>query len=109
MRLRFQLTNEAKEQFLDACPDFLDAVTALEAELGPGLTDDWDIAWQKIKRITENAGAEWTSTNKRLFRSIFTKVDPKASPVVVKRGNFYCAVSVSDFPRQKLPDLTPTT
>jgi type I restriction enzyme M protein len=107
LRLRFRLTDEAKGQFLDACPDFLDAVTALEAELGPGPLDSWDMAWTEIKRISENAGAEWTSTSKKLFRSIFTKVDPKANPVIVKRGKFYCAVSDSDFPQQKLPDLNP--
>jgi type I restriction enzyme M protein len=70
--------------------------------------DSWDTAWQEIKRITENAGIEWTTANKKLFRLSFTKVDPNADPVIFKRGNFLSAVSDADFPRQKLPDLKPT-
>jgi type I restriction enzyme M protein len=107
LRLRFQITDEAKEQFLDAYPAHLDAIAALEAELGPDPLDSWDTAWQEIKRITESAGAEWTTANKKLFRSLFTKVNPNANPVIVKRSNFFSAVSDADFPRQKLPDLKP--
>jgi type I restriction enzyme M protein len=103
LRLRFQITDEAKGKFLDACPDFLDAVKALEAEYGPDKRDDWSTVWPEIQRIAETAGAEWTTPSKRLFRSLFTKVEPTAKPVIAKRGDFSGLVSAKDFPRQKLP------
>lgn len=91
-----------------ACLDFLDAVRALEAEFGSEPNDDWSAAWPDIQRIAEEAKAEWTTPNKKLFRAAFTKVEPTAKPVIAKRGSFSGVVSAADFPRQKLPThLTP--
>lgn len=108
LRLRFQITEEAKGKFLDACPDFLDAVKSLEAEFGADQGDDWNTVWPEIQRIAEEAKAEWTTPNKKLFRAVFTKVEPTAKPVIAKRGSFSGVVRAADFPRQKLPgDLKP--
>jgi type I restriction enzyme M protein len=105
LRLRFQITDEAKEKFLDACPDFLDAVEAIEAEFGLEPHDDWNEAWPEIQRLAVEAKAEWTTPNKKLFRAVFTKVEPSAKPVIAKRGDFTGIVSTKDFPNQNLPDL----
>ena len=108
LRLRFEYTNEAEETFLDSCPEFLDARAEWRAEFGSDVHDDWNTVWPKIKKIAETAGAEWNTPNKKLFRAVFTKVEPTAKPVIAKRGDFSALVNADkDFPRQKLPTLKP--
>ena len=51
MRLKFQITQEAKEQFLDACPELLDAVLEMEETFGPDPHDDWNAVWAEAQRI----------------------------------------------------------
>jgi len=77
--LRFQISREAQEQFLDACPEFLDAAQAMEAELGTDPSDDWNEAWDAVQRIAKENEAKWTAPNRKLFRQCFTVVDPKAN------------------------------
>ena len=86
LRLRFQMTNAAREQFLDAVPDFLDAVLGMEQELGREPYDDWNAAWATVQRIAKAYGAKWTAASRKLFRQLFTVVDPAAQPVIAKRG-----------------------
>jgi type I restriction enzyme M protein len=103
LRLRFQITDEAKEKFLDACPEFLDAVEAMEAELGSDPHDDWNVVWRVVRTIAKDVDVEWTTPNKKLFRIVFTKVEPSAKPVIAKHGDFTGIINARDFPRQKLP------
>ncbi len=84
LRLRFQITTEAKESFLDACPEFLDAVQAIESELGTDPSDDWNESWEAAQRIAEEYEARWTAANRKLFRQCFATVDPDAQPVIAK-------------------------
>ena len=108
LRLRFQITDVAKEQFLDACPDFLDAVLAMEQELGSDPYDDWNEAWAEAQRIAKGAEVRWTAATKKLFRQCFTAVHPEARPVVAKRGNLAGTIGPERFPGQVLPgDLKP--
>ncbi len=101
LRLRFQITTEAKEQFLDAVPDFLDAVQAMESELGTEPSDDWNDAWESVQRIAEEYDARWTTANKKLFRQCFATVDPEAQPVIAKQGKSVAPPAAGSFPRQK--------
>jgi type I restriction enzyme M protein len=109
LRLRFQITDEAKEQFLDACPEFLDAVLTMEQEMGIDPYDDWNEAWVEAQRIAKEADMRWTAANRKLFRECFATVDPEAKPVIAKRGNFTGAISPEYCPGQTLaPGLEPT-
>lgn len=105
LRLRFQITDEAKEQFLDAIPDFLDAVLEMENELGNDEYYDWNEVWEKVQRIAKTADASWTAASKKLFRQCFTTTDPEAAPVIARRGSFAGAVGPDLFPNQHLPEL----
>jgi type I restriction enzyme M protein len=105
LRLRFQITDEAKEQFLDAVPDLLDAVLEMEQELGFEPYYDWNEAWEKVQRIAKTADASWTSARKKLFRQCFTTADPDAAPVIARRGSFAGTVGPDLFPNQHLPEL----
>ena len=84
LRLRFQITDEAKEQFLDSCPDFLDAVVAMEQELGSEPHDDWNTCWEQAQGIAKENQAKWSAASKKLFRQCFAVVDPEAQPVIAR-------------------------
>lgn len=86
LRLRFQMTSAAREQFLDAVPDFLDAILGMEQALGHDVYDDWNEVWERVQGIAKEHGAKWTAPNRKLFRQLFTTVDPTAQPVIAKRG-----------------------
>lgn len=109
LRLRFRITDEAKEKFLDACPEFLVVMDPLEAAFGSEPHDDWNAAWPEIQRIGGEMGCEWSTAAKKLFRNAFTKVEPSAESVIAKRGSFTGVVGPGAFPGQQLVgDLEPS-
>ena len=86
LRLRFEITSEANEQFLDACPQFLDVVQELESELGGDPYDDWNEVWEMVQRVAKEQDMRWTAASRKLFRQCYTTTDPEAQPVIAKRG-----------------------
>ena len=102
LRLRFQITDEAKESFLDACPEFLDAMQAMETEIGTDPSEDWNESWESAQPIVADYDAKWTAANRKLFRQCFTTVDPEAQPVIAKHGKAGRALASDCFPRQTL-------
>lgn len=82
LRLRFHITREAKARFLDACPEQLDAVEAIEATLGTEAMDDWNEVEADVQRVLKAEGVKWTAREKKLFRDAFTITDPTARPVI---------------------------
>jgi type I restriction enzyme M protein len=111
LRLRFQITQETKEKFLDICPELLDAFFAVEEVLGSEQQFDWNKTWHQVQDIIKSLpddvegwakGAKGTA-QKKLFRDVFTSVDPEAEPVVAKHhkmGKFNTGLL---FPNQTLP------
>lgn len=113
LRLRFQITPEAKGRFLDEYPELSDALQAIETALGHEPHDDWNAAWDEIqtlvKRLPEGIdgwakGARGTAQKKR-FRDLFTQVEPGAAPVVARHQ----AIELRDidalFPNQSWSEL----
>ena len=113
LRLRFQITDDAKANFLNSCPELFDEVEAIEAKLGSEAYLDWNAVWTKIQHIVKNCETGWTAgakgtKQKTIFRGCFTTTDPEAEPVIAKRGKFEGIVCKDDFPGQQLPgDLEP--
>ena len=109
LRLKFQVTSEAKERFLDACPELLDAVLAIEETMGTEPYLDWNRAWKKIQAIVKDNGG-WArgakgTAQKKLFREIFTETDPEAEPVIAKKKKGLSkAITLDLFPGQLLPE-----
>ena len=109
LRLRFQITDEAKETFLDACPELLDAVLAIEEAFGNEPHLDWNQAWQQIQAIVRDHGG-WAkggkgTAQKKLFREVFTETDPEAEPVIAKKKKGLSdAITLDLFPGQTLPE-----
>ena len=115
LRLRFQITEDAKERYLDTCPELLDAVLAVEEQLGGEPYDDWNVVWDEVQKIVKalpddvegwTKGAKGTA-QKKLFRDVFTEADPEAKPVVAKRSKAGDnPISSTLFPNQTLPEQT---
>jgi len=113
LRLRFQITQEAIERYLDTFPELLDAVLAIEEELGSEPYDAWNDVWEKVQKVVKDlpdsvdgwsSGAKGTA-QKKAFREAFTQVDPEAVPVVTKRHKQVKLDIDALFPNQDLPKL----
>jgi len=107
LRLRFQITQEAKELFLDTCPELLDAVLAVEEALGGEPHYDWNKTWDKVQKIVKVNGG-WTpgakgTAQKKIFREAFTETDPDAEAVIAKHHKVEKLDTDALFPRQTLP------
>lgn len=114
LRLRFQITDEARERFLNTCPELYDALQAVQDSLGSEPLLDWNDTWDTVQQVFKNLpddveswakGAKGTAQRK-IFRDCFTTTDPDAEPVIAKRHK-KGEVSVSSrwFPGQTLPAL----
>ena len=81
LRLRYQMTTDDKARFLDACPQLLDDIQAIDSALGRRAIPDWDAAWSQIETVLRNNTSHWKAAERNLFRSVFTQTDPNAAPV----------------------------
>lgn len=109
LRLKFRITQETKEQFLDACPELLDAVLEMAEAFGLDPHYDWNAVWTEAQRIVKESDSDWAkgakgTAQKKLFRDCFTETDPDAEPVIAKHGKRARAVHWADLPNQSLPE-----
>jgi type I restriction enzyme M protein len=82
LRLRYQMSTEDKARFLDACPHLLDDVQAIDKTLGREPQRDWNAVWSHLEDLLNARKSRWKKTEQILFRSVFTRKDPEAEPVV---------------------------
>ncbi len=81
LRLRYQMTLEDKARFLDACPQLLDDVQAIDKALGREPQRDWNALWGRIEDLLHARKSRWKATEQKLFRSVFTQKDAEAEAV----------------------------
>ena len=81
LRLRYQMTTDDKARFLDACPELLDDVQAIDKAAGDEPLLDWNTVQGRIRDLLRERGARWTQKEWKLFREVFTRRDPEAEPV----------------------------
>jgi type I restriction enzyme M protein len=86
LRLRYQMSAEDKARFLDAYPQLLDDVQAIDKTLGRKAHDDWDVVWGRIERLLRARKSRWKATEIRLFRNVFTRKELEAEPVAAGDG-----------------------
>jgi type I restriction enzyme M protein len=92
LRLRFEITDEARERFLNTCPELYDALQAVQDELGTEPLLDWNQAWDTVQQVFKTLPHDiegWTkgakgTAQKKIFRDCFTVVDPDAAPVIAR-------------------------
>ncbi|WP_050525703.1 type I restriction-modification system subunit M [Pseudorhodobacter aquimaris] len=110
LRLRFQITDKARERFLNTTPELFDALQAVQDQLGQEPLLDWNHAWDTVLQIfkalpsdVENwaKGAKGTA-QKKIFRECFTNVAQEAAPVVAKRHKVRPLDRAALFPGQTL-------
>jgi type I restriction enzyme M protein len=110
LRLRFQITEEARERFLNTCPELYDALQAVQDTLGSEPLLDWNDTWDTVQQVLKNLpddveswakGAKGTA-QKKIFRDCFTVVDPEAEPVIDKHHKIEPLDCAALFPGQTL-------
>ena len=117
LRLRFQITEDARERFLNTCPELFDALLAVQDQLGSEPHFDWNKVWDEVQQVFKTLpddmeswakGAKGTAQRK-IFRDCFTRVSPEAEPVIAKQhksdplGTKQAFQQL--FPAQQLPGL----
>ena len=115
LRLRFQITDEARERFLNTCPELFNALQAVQDELGTETLLDWNRLWDTVQQVFRTLpddvegwakGAKGTA-QKKIFRGCFTVVDPDAAPVIAKHHKIEPLDRAGLFPGQTVPaDIT---
>jgi len=85
LRLAFQIALERKERFLDACPDLLDDLQAIDKTIGREVSHDWNGIWKQVQALLKARESKWRVTQAKAFRDAFTEVDPTAEAVILKK------------------------
>lgn len=83
LRLRYQMSTEGKDRFLNAAPHLLDDIQAIDKALGREPHLDWNETWERIQDICKQ---KWRAPEAKVFREVFTERDPDAKPVIKSRG-----------------------
>jgi type I restriction enzyme M protein len=86
LRLKFQITLQGKERFLDACPNLLDDLQAIDAAIGRDESFDWNSIWARAQSVLKQRESKWRAPQAKAFRDAFTQVDPSAQPVILKQS-----------------------
>lgn len=86
LRLAFQITLERKERFLDACPELLDDIQAIDKVIAREYARDWNAIWKQVQSILKDHESKWRASQIKVFREVFTEVDPKAEAVIAKKS-----------------------
>ena len=97
LRLRYWMTVDDKARFLDACPDLLDDVQAIDEALGREPANDWNAVWEDIAELLRGRESRWTQKERRLFRDVFTVTDPKAAPILRGADGYEPDPTLRDF------------
>lgn len=103
LRLQFQMTQQAKERFLDTLPEYLDVVRDLERQLGNDPYDDWNPIKDMAELIAKKHDIKFTAQARKIFRDAFTTIHPSAQPVIAKRGSFAGTIQPHHFPSHSMP------
>ena len=102
LRLRYQMDVERKARFLDALPELLDDVQAIDQQLGRKPANDWNEVWQRVQQLLDQRGSKWKTAEQKLFRSVFTDKDQSAERVLLRPDAPVIA-------SEKLPNYAPPT
>lgn len=88
LRLKFQISLERKELFLDGCPHLLDDMQAIDKNIGREASLDWDAVWESVQKVLKKCGSSWKASEQKFFRDVFTEACPEAKEVKsTKKGS----------------------
>jgi len=87
LRLKFQISLERKELFLDGCPHLLDDIQTIDSLIGREEQNDWNEVWKRVRNLLKTCDSSWKASEQKFFRDVFTETCPKAQPVkATKKG-----------------------
>jgi type I restriction enzyme M protein len=81
LRLKFQISLDRKELFLDGCPHLLDDIQTIDKSIGREASLGWDGVWESVKRVLKKRGSSWKASEQKFFRDVFTETCPVAKEV----------------------------
>ncbi len=81
LRLKFQISLERKELFLDGCPHLLNDMQTIDSCIGREASPDWNAVWESVKKLLKKSGSSWKATEQKFFRDVFTETCPEAKEV----------------------------
>lgn len=84
LRLLYEMNIERKSNFLDAVPHLLDDVQAIDRELGRTPRSNWSEFDRLMTALLKRRGSKWRKSDHKLFRDVFTDIEPQAEPVILK-------------------------
>ena len=85
LRLRYQMSLERKEQFLELCPELLKDIQEIDKTFGREPDADWSALWKKIQTLLKKQDSTWRAPQKKSFRAVFTETDETAEPIILKK------------------------
>ena len=97
LRLRYHMTVDDKARFLDACPHLLDDVQVIDGTLGREPVCDWNAVWNDVEKILRRNDSRWKAPEKKLFRDVFTVIDPEAAPILKGADGYEPDPALRDF------------
>jgi type I restriction enzyme M protein len=83
LRLRYQMTEDNKAGFIEACPELREDVDAIDRLLGREPRGDWTKVWDCIDRLLRERKSRWKASDQKLFRTSFTRKDAEAEPAPI--------------------------
>lgn len=101
LRLRFQITAQRMSNFLDAYPEHLDDIQAIEEELGRDEYTNWNAVWERCAAVLKDRGSSWRKRARTTFRDVFTEVDEECAPVIDTKKKLKNGESVSQKERNE--------
>lgn len=63
-------------------PQLLDAIQAIDKQVGRETHDDWNQVQTQIEAVLEELGTKWKKAEWKLFRDVFAETNPAAKPVI---------------------------
>ncbi len=82
LRLTYQMTTQDKARFLDAYPELLDDVQAIDEVVGREPQHDWNTTAVRIHDLLHQRRSRWKKLEQKRFRDVFTRKDTEAEAVV---------------------------
>jgi type I restriction enzyme M protein len=106
LRLRYQMSLDAKGRFLDACPHLLHDVQEIDKQLGREPRLDWNEVSTEIEGILRVRKSRWKAAEEKLFRNTFTERDAAAAKVKApsKAKGYEPDANLRDFENVPLKD-----
>lgn len=84
LRLKYQMSFERKEHFLEVYPQLLNDIQAIDKTIGRDPESDWNKIWNDIQKILKKNESKWKSAHVKGFRNVFTDTDENGEPVILK-------------------------